>query len=72
MTFDKNKYWERRKEGKRGTEDSPAPVVHPDPDLKIVFGNQGEMILNNRAYRRRAYRLPKEEVKKTVKRKKRK
>jgi len=56
MAFDKDKYWENRKAGKRGQGvDKSAPAKgtsHIPSDANIVFTNEGTMVINNRAYRR--------------------
>ena len=69
--FDKEAYWARRnntitdKDGNeirkplRGEGDKIGPVYLPNPDSKaeIGFSNEGTIILKNRAYRRKKYRL---------------
>lgn len=65
MAFDKDKYWKLRKEGKSGQE-KPAPVVLPDPSVKVIFDNEGRMVVNNRKYRRQKYSLPTTEVDKAT------
>jgi hypothetical protein len=61
MTFDKDKYWENRKEGKRGQGEvalAPAKGVTKLPEnAQISFTNDGSMVINNRAYRRRTVSL---------------
>lgn len=44
----------------RGQGDKPLPVVKPNTDSKaqIGFDNEGHMIIKNRAYRRKSFRLP--------------
>ena len=61
MTFDKDKYWENRKAGKRGQGElpkAPAPKQSPTDTAERGFDNNGNMIVKNRAYRRRKIRLP--------------
>lgn len=57
--FDKKLYWKRRKDGKRGQENlTPEPVLFKESGVTTSFDNQGRMLINNRAYRRRAVKLP--------------
>lgn len=82
MTFDKDKYWERRnntvevedpktKEKTlvatplRGQGDKIRPKVSSITDgaAEIGFGNDGTMVVKNRAFRRKPTRLPTKEVK---------
>lgn len=78
MAFDKDKYWENRKSGKRGQgEESSAPVPGSKTipaDANLAFTNEGTMVINNRAYRRyRPSLFPKSsQLRKSNKRKKNK
>lgn len=59
MAFDKDKYWENRKAGKRGQGTIPkARVVDTQNDAERGFDNDGNVIIKNRAYRRRKLKLP--------------
>ncbi len=59
MAFDKDKYWKNRKEGKRGQGELPKPQITPtDNEAERSFDNEGNMVIKNRAYRRRRIRLP--------------
>jgi hypothetical protein len=59
MAFDKDKYWENRKAGKRGQGTIPRPkTVDTDNGAERGFDNDGNIIIKNRAYRRRRIRLP--------------
>lgn len=73
MTFDKEAYRKRRKEGKRGQGEAPPEVVNIRPsEAQISFSNDNQMVLNNREYRRRNYKLPSDRpaTKKTKRKKK--
>lgn len=59
MAFDKDKYWENRKENKRGQGEIPKPrVVESTDGAERGFDNEGNIVVKNRAMRRRRIRLP--------------
>lgn len=58
MAFDKDKYWKNRKEGKRGQGELPKPQITESGDAERGFDNAGNIIVKNRAFRRRRIRLP--------------
>jgi hypothetical protein len=66
MPFDKERYWINRKEGRRGQDDSTASPISKDnieidkaPDNAVIsFGNDGTLVVKNRAYRRQRVKLP--------------
>lgn len=59
MAFDKDKYWENRKAGKNGTGELPKPKVQEtENSAERGFDNEGNIIVKNRAYRRRRIKLP--------------
>lgn len=82
--FNKKEYWSRRnnvekikdpngkeievKKPLRGQGDKVKPTFTPNKTAEIGFNNNGEMVLKNRAYRRKPIRLPK--AQKITKRKK--
>jgi hypothetical protein len=60
--FDKDKYRENRDKGIRGQGATPVPIASADsiPDgAKVSFGNDGTMVVKNRAYRRQSVRMSK-------------
>jgi hypothetical protein len=61
MTFNKDKYRENREQGVRGQGEVAAPTSQQEvPEgAKITFGNDGTMVVKNRAYRRQAVRMHK-------------
>jgi len=72
MTFDKEEYWKRRNEGKSGI---PKPVttkavLNEEGDKNIGFDINGNIIIKNRAWRRKSTKLPTTMQKKKNKRKK--
>lgn len=57
--FDKDKYWENRKSGKRGQEnDTPASKYDKPAEVSMGFNNDGEIVVKSRAYRRQRFVLP--------------
>lgn len=74
MSFDKNEYWKNRKEGKRGQSVETSVTELADATLpqgaNVGFDNDGNMVLRNRAYRRKPMRLPVEKPKLSQKAKK--
>lgn len=60
--FDKDKYRENRAKGVRGQGETPVPTPTKQevPDGAVVsFGNDGTMVVKNRAYRRQSVRMTK-------------
>jgi len=55
MTFDKKLYWSNRNSGKRGQGEVPKiPQNSIVPDTATVgFTNDGQLIIKNRAFRRK-------------------
>lgn len=59
VSFDKQKYWDNRKDGKRGQgvdiTVAPAPAV---PDSAVIgFSDDGKLIVKNRAFRRQRTKI---------------
>lgn len=77
MEFDKEKYWERRHNTKKGEskplkgQEDPSLIIKQTPsEATIGFDNDGNFILKNRQYRRQKYKLPETEAQKRSKPKK--
>lgn len=69
--FDKEAYWKRREENKRGQGAEDKSIVGiKSSEVSIGFTNDGTLVAQNRAWRRQKYSLP--TSKQTKKRKKRK
>lgn len=76
MTFNKEEYWKNRNNTikkkdengktirvpapKRGQGTIPKGKIINTSEVKIGFNNDGEIVVMNRAYRRRKLKLPKE------------
>ena len=72
MAFDKDKYWEQKKDNVGSKR--PKPKVTPTGDAETSFDNEGRMVVKSRAYRRRPIKLPGDNLftKKTITKAKRK